>query len=183
MTTMSLCLLGGTLGLCGFNGTEARREQEPKRGLAVAEVQDVTVEVRSAGTWAVRVVRRDGDRTKEAVVIVRSEQEPSPPDVVYVRLAGARAWLALVEDHLAAKRWIAALSPARKGIEELGRTYARPEAFDDTSLYEKVAERQREQGELEEAARTLAGILQDRISSYLDLHKDSVVGLLPPLQR
>jgi hypothetical protein len=59
MTKMSLCLLGGTLGLCAFTVAQARQEQEPKRGLAVAEVEDVTVEARSAGTWAVRVVRRD----------------------------------------------------------------------------------------------------------------------------
>jgi hypothetical protein len=116
-------------------------------------------------------------------VIVRSEQEPSPPDPVHVRLAGARAWLALAEDRLTAKKWTDALAPTRKGIEELGPTYARPEACDDTSLGEMMAGRQLSRGDLKEAARTLADVLQNRISTYVDFHKDTVVSLLPPLHR
>jgi len=148
----------------------------------VAEVKDATVEARSAGTWAVRVVRQDESRSKDAVVIVRSERKPSLPDPVHVRLAGARAWLALAKDRVAEKEWSAAIELARRGLGELGQEYARPQVDDDTELKALAAEDQLKQGHPENAARALARVLSTRIACYLDLHNDTVVEVSPPVQ-
>jgi hypothetical protein len=179
---MSRCLFGGVLGLSAVQLAGAGQGQQPKREAAVAEVKDATVEARSAGTWAVRVARQDESRSKDAVVIVRAERKPSPPDPVHVRLAGARAWLALAKDRVAEKEWSAAIELARKGLVELGQEYARPQVDDDTDLKALAAEDQLKQGHTENAARTLARVLEDRISCYRDLHSATVVEISPPVQ-
>jgi len=179
---MSWRSFGGALGLCAVQLAGAGQGQEPKREAAVAEVKDVTVEARSAGTWAVRVTRQDESRSKDAAVIVRSERKPSLPDPVHVRLAGARAWLALAKDRVAEKEWGAAIELARKGLVELGQEYARPQVDDDTELKALAAEDQIKQGRLENAARMLAGALSTRIVCYVDLHNDTVVEVSPPVQ-
>jgi hypothetical protein len=182
MTTTHLCSFVGFLGLCATQSAGALQGRERQREAAVTEVKDVTVEARSAGTWAVRVVRQDESRSKDAAVIVRSEQKPSPPDPVHVRLAGARAWLALAEDRVAAKEWKAVVALARKGLDELGREYAQPQIEDDSDMKAFAAEDQLAQGKAENAAHMLTGVLATRIILYVSLHNDTVVEVSPPVQ-
>jgi hypothetical protein len=81
-----------------------------------------------------------------------------------------------------AKEWSVAIELARKGLDELGQEYARPQVVDDTGLKALAAEDQLRQGHPENAARTLARVLENRIFCYVELHGDTVVGLVPPIQ-
>ena len=141
----------------------------------MSTVDSVRVEPRSAGEWLVEVRREWEGRPGVGRVVVKAASTPAPAGEPHGKLAGARAWLSLGRDALAAGQAPAAVACARRGLEELGGDYAPLTAGDDTVLKLAAAEEELSAGRAENAASTMLRTLDARARLYVEKHRDTVV--------
>src|SRR5262245_60525726 len=96
----------------------------------------------SDNRWLIRAEREHGGRSAAGQVVVTQHDAPQPGDSPHVPFAGARAWLDLARQQLAAGEADGAITDARSGLEELGKHYssASKTMKDDTTLHIAVAE-------------------------------------------
>jgi hypothetical protein len=136
--------------------------------------ESVRVEPGSAGEWVVEARREWEGHSGLGRAVVRAAAAPAPANAPHVTLAGARAWLNLGQERLAAGQAPAAVACARRGLEELGRDYAPLTAGDDTVLKLAAAEEELGAGRAENAASTMLRTLDARTRLYVEKHRDTV---------
>jgi hypothetical protein len=137
--------------------------------------ESVRVESRSAGEWVVEVRREWEGHPGLGRVVVRAAAAPAPAHAPHVKLAGARAWLTLGQERLAAGQAQAGIACARRGLDELGSDYAPLTAADDTVLKLAAAEEELAAGRADNAASTMLRTLDGRARLYVEKHRDTVV--------
>jgi len=133
-----------------------------------------TVEAKGPGRWLVRTSRSAEGEAAEGTVLLRSDRPPGSPPA-HLRLAGARAWLALGQRFQSRSRWQEAIASARAGLAEIGSDYAGPDVDDETDLKLLAAEDRLAQGHASDAAAVMLRVLGDRLSLYASLHHQDVV--------
>lgn len=82
---------------------------------------NATVSKISKNKWSVRVERKHKGHSASGQVVVKVPSGKT--SLPHVKVAGARAWLALAESRLAAKDINGAIASADAGIKELGDDY------------------------------------------------------------
>jgi hypothetical protein len=137
--------------------------------------ESVRVEPRSAGEWTVEVRREWEGQTGVGRAVVRAVAAPVPGQEPHVKLAGARAWLSLGRERLAAGQAAAAVGCARRGLDELGGDYAPLTATDSSVLKLAAAEEELAAGRAANAASTMLGMLDARARLYAEKHRETVV--------
>jgi len=137
--------------------------------------ESVRVEPGSAGEWVIEVRREWEGHAALGRAVVRAASAPAPAQDPHVKLAGARAWLRLGQEHLAAGQAQAAVACAERGLEELGGDYAPLTAVDDTVLKLAAAEEELRAGRADNAASTMLRMLDARTRLYLEKHRATVV--------
>jgi hypothetical protein len=136
--------------------------------------ESVRVEPRSAGEWVVEVRREWEGHSGLGRTVVRAASAPAPAQAPHVKLAGARAWLNVGQERLAAGQAQAAVGCARRGLEELGGDYAPLTAVDDTVLKLAAAEEELGAGRADNAASTMLRTLEARTRLYVEKHSATV---------
>jgi hypothetical protein len=126
--------------------------------------------------WLIRAERERAGQSASGQVVVTQSGPPDAGDSPHVPFAGARAWLDLTRQRLAAGEVEGAIADARAGLEELGQHYksASTNVKDDTSLHIAVAEDLIEQGRKDEAARRLLQTLEIRLQLFSQLYADAI---------
>ncbi len=134
--------------------------------------------VRVGDGWLIRAERAQGGHSATFQVLVRGAGDAPALDSPHRAFAGARAWLALAQERLAAGDAQAALDAARAGLAELGQSYYSRSlgVTDDTSLHIALAEEMVMGGKLPDAARRMVQALNDRLQLYARLHADAIGG-------
>jgi hypothetical protein len=98
------------------------------------------------------------------------------PGVLVVRVAGARAWLAIAEvvESDPARRYVA----AKRAVAELGTEYrkVRPSLIDDTGKHLQIAQVLAEHGDQAAAADELVRAAQSRLELYRRCFHDHFAG-------
>jgi hypothetical protein len=122
-------------------------------------------------TERLRVERTQADLAATGEVQLRDASAEGDHE----RLAGARAWLGLVEQALAEGDPGAAVGAARAGLDELGEEYAPDGVEDDTTLKVYAAEELVGEGDAEGGARMLLDLLRERAALYAERHRDAIV--------
>ncbi len=135
----------------------------------------VRLEPGSAGEWVIQVQREWEGESGLGQAVIRAAARPDPSHEPHVRLAGARAWLAVGQERLAAGQGAAAVACARRGLEELGPDYAPLSAGDDTVLKLAAAEGELAASRAENAASTMLRVLEARARLYVEKHQQVVV--------
>jgi hypothetical protein len=156
---------------CMQAGAGCARPLEAKK---MSTGESVRVEPGAAGEWTVEVKRELEGQSGVGRAVVRAASAPEPSQAPHLKLAGARAWLSLGQERLAAKQAPAAVTCAKRGLEELGSDYAPPEAGDDTVLKLAAAEELLKAGRADNAASTMLRTLEARARLYVQKHKDTV---------
>ena len=136
--------------------------------------ESVRVEPGSAGEWVIEVRREWEGSAGLGRAVVRAASAPAPAQEPHVKLAGARAWLSVGRERLAAGQAQAAVACARRGLEELGPGYAPLTAGDDTVLKLAAAEEELAAGRADNAASTMLRTLDARMRLYVEKHRDTV---------
>jgi hypothetical protein len=136
--------------------------------------ESVRVEPRSAGEWVVEAGREWEGHTGVGRAVVRAAAAPAPGQEPHAKLAGARAWLGLGRERLAAGQATAAVGCARRGLDELGGDYAPLTATDSTVLKLAAADEELAAGRTDNAASTMLGMLDARTRLYAEKHRDTV---------
>jgi hypothetical protein len=136
--------------------------------------ESVRVEPRSAGEWTVEVGREWEGHAGVGRAVVRTVAAPAPGREPHVKLAGARAWLSLGRDRLAAGQAASAVGCARRGLDELGGDYAPLTATDSTVLKLAAADEELAAGRTDNAASTMLSMLDARTRLYAEKHRDTV---------
>jgi hypothetical protein len=109
----------------------------------------------------------------DVLLVEKGELVGSDPP--HASFAGSRAWLALGEKLLDAGDAEGAITSARNGLEELGKDYAGPRVKDDTGLKLGLARDYINDGQMEDGARLLLGILRNRLAMYARLHREEIM--------
>lgn len=135
----------------------------------------MTAGEQAPGQWLIRASRSAHGETAVAGVLVRAEAEPDTTHP-HVRLAGARAWLALGDRFEGEARWAEAADSALSGLAELGEAYAGPDVEDDTTLKVLSAGGLLAEGRSADGASSLLEMLRERLGLYAALHEGSLVG-------
>jgi hypothetical protein len=120
---------------------------------------DMTLRERSDGLTEILVVRAQGDVRAPGDATVRGAPAP------HVRLAGARAWLAVSQLATGADAYAA----VKAGLAELGNDYAPRGAIDDTTSLLRIAESADDPMKAADAARKA---LVDRIAMYVRRYRE-----------
>lgn len=107
-------------------------------------------------------------------VLLHQPVTPNAPVSVHLKLAAARAWLALGEQRVVAQDWAGAVTCAQAGLTELGNEYAPPRILDHTDMKLLVAEEQIKEGDLEHAAANMLRQLTLRTRYYVKLHAEEI---------
>jgi hypothetical protein len=137
---------------------QPHRVQRAERIVASA---DMTLRERSDGQTEILVVRAQGD------VRAPGDATVSGPPAPHVRLAGARAWLAVSQLASGADAYAA----VKAGLGELGQDYAPRGAIDDTNSLLRIAEIADDPAKAADAARKA---LVDRIAMYVRRYQGEV---------
>jgi hypothetical protein len=163
--TIAIATLLLIAGGCRDPQTATSPREEPMASDAppIKETRD------GPGRWTIRVERTLAGAAAEGTVVL-SRDEPA-----HIRLAAARAWLAVGQELQARGDAADAISAARAGIDELGDDYARRDAINDTDLKIYVAEDLIAEGRVDNAATTLLRVVETRIALYLTRYADVVV--------
>ena len=156
--------------LCWIQAGAACSSRLETRKMSTGE--SVRVEPRSAGEWVVEVRREWEGHSALGRAVVRAASAPA--QAPHVKLAGARAWLNVGQERLAAGQAQAAVECARRGLEELGGDYAPLTAVDDTVLKLAAAEEELGAGRANNAASTMLRTLDARTRLYVEKHSDTV---------
>ena len=90
-------------------------------------------------------------------------------------LAGARAWEQLATAFASDGQHDAAVTAARRGIEELGDSYFSEVVIDDTDLKLFAADERLEAGALADGAEGLRRVLSSRLEQYVAAHEEDGV--------
>ena len=137
---------------------QPRPVQSAERIVASA---DMTLRERADGRTEILVLRAQGD------VRAPGDATVTGAPVAHVRLAGARAWLAVSQLATGADAYAA----VKAGLAELGNDYAPRGAIDDTSSLLRIAQNADDPVKAADASRKA---LVDRIAMYLRRYQGEV---------
>lgn len=121
------------------------------------------------GLWMLRAFRQLDGFQAQGEIFVSSDITP-PPDTPHAALAGSRTFLLLGQERLRAGDFPRAFAAAQAGLKELGDSYVRRPAFDDTSLSIGYAQDLMERGHPDRGARQILKALRSRIQMYVRKH-------------
>lgn len=96
----------------------------------------------------------------------RPAPPPPPVETARAQIAAARAFLAEAEHHWTASEYRAAYDATLRGVDALGRDYAKPTTKDDTGLHLLLAGELAKSGKIVEAASEAMASLRARIEQY-----------------
>lgn len=141
-----------------------------------AVIGDATFLVREDGRISVTVTRTFEGQTASGLAVLQDIDLETAKHSVLVRVAGARAWLAITQafEHDPPHRYLA----AQRAVEELGTEYrkARPNLIDDTNKHLLIAQQLAEQGDQAAAADEVLLTLQSRLALYVRCFRDHLEG-------
>lgn len=142
----------------------------------VAVVGDATFRARDDGRISVTVTRRFEAHTASGTAVLEGMDLETATRSVLVRVAAARAWLAITEalGSEPARRYLA----AQRAVDELGTEYRRahPSLIDDTGKHLQMAHVLLQQGDQAAAADELVRAVQSRLDLYLRCFRDHLAG-------
>jgi hypothetical protein len=158
MTKKGLLLV---LGLAGCPGPA--QVVEPGQTVVVG---DTTFRTGDRNTIDVTTRRSYEDVTGTGTVRLRDLDLDAAKRSIWLRVAGARAWLAIVRQ-LQPERAYAA---ARRGIEELGSTFdlpRKPLILDDSGMHAHLAEDLAANSDFQGAAAELVKVIETRVHTFI----------------
>ena len=142
----------------------------------VAVVGDASFRARNDGGISVTVTHTFEGHTASGTAVLEGMDLETAKRSVLVRVAGARAWLAITEalGSDPARRYLA----AQRAVDELGTEYrkARPTLIDDTGKHLQLALVLVEQGDQAAAADELVHAVESRLALYLRCFRDHLAG-------
>jgi hypothetical protein len=105
-----------------------------------------------------------------ALAACHAHRRPAPPpppvEAARTQIAAARALLIEAEGHQADGDYRAAYDATLRGVDVLGRDYAKPTTKDDTGLHLLLAEDLAKAGQIVDAAEEAIESLRSRIEQY-----------------
>ncbi len=134
-----------------------------------------SVQALAGGEWLLEATVDALGQSATGRVTLALPQEPDPESPPHLELARSLAWLSMGGAFLASGDFSNAVETARAGLEALGTRYVSPLATDDTDLKVKAAEMQIAEGKMENGAKVLLDMLQQRTQMYMELNESQVV--------
>lgn len=177
ISKIALCMLT-LFGACHHNRGKPASPNPPlssaPQSAPASMANPVSTSIQKSETRRITVTRTHDGHSASGMVLLREPVASDATGSPHMKLAGARAWVALGEQRIAADDWPGAIACGRAGLEELGRRYAGRGALDHTQMKLSVAEDQIKEGDLVNAAKNILRQLTIRIAYYVDLHADAI---------